>query len=177
MPTLTFSPCAGHIVSTQQTSAVIVTSITFSTIIIIIMLLLAMTFLSFRTLWSKTRGCQAHFPELPGPSQHWLPPRVTGQLSASWLHCHPSAESRGPRDPVAGDTCPTLPPLGGQSCVYPFGACLMQTRFPRKCWGQKSQLHLPLHFPFPQICGTSLFSSHVTALCHSSPCIQTSRTI
>lgn len=111
MPTLTFSPCAGHIVSTQQTSAVIVTSITFSTIIIIIMLLLAMTFLSFRTLWSKTRGCQAHFPELPGPSQHWLPPT---ESRASCLH-HGSIVTRQQR---AGD--PEIQLLGTHAPPYPL---------------------------------------------------------
>lgn len=36
-------------------------------------------------------------------------------MSASRLHCHASAESRGPRAPVAGNTRPTLPLPGDQS--------------------------------------------------------------
>lgn len=54
-----------------------------------------------------------------------------------------------------------------------FGARLVQTRFPGRCWGKRCQLYLPGHFPLPQICGTSLFSHHVTALYHSGSCTQT----
>lgn len=101
-----------------------------------------------------SRGCLAP----PGTDC----PRITGQMSASWFHCQTSVESQRPGEPVPRDTGPILPLPGGQSSACSFGACLMQTWFPGRCWGQKSQLRLPLHFPFPQICGTSLFSCHVT---------------
>lgn len=133
---------------------------------------------SLRMAWSKKREAGG-----PVPRSCLVPPCTDchpwnhSQLSASWLHCHPSAKSRGQRDAVARNTCPTLPLPGGQSSVWPFGAPLMQTRFPGRWWSRKCQLHLPFHFLFPQIYGASLFSHHVTALCHSSPCGQTSQTI
>lgn len=126
---------------------------------------------------SKKRGPG----QFPGAAWSHLAPTYHAQnhsqMCASWLHCHPSAKSRGLRAAVAGNTLPTLPFPGGQSSVCPFRAHLMQRWFPGKCRAKKCQLPLPFHFPFPQICGTSLFSHHVTALCHSSPCIQTSQTI
>lgn len=49
-------------------------------------------------------------------------------------------------------------------------------QFPGRRWSKRSQLPLPAHFPFPQISGPSLFSDHVTAWCHSRPCVQTRQT-
>lgn len=79
------------------------------------------------------------------------------------------SKEHGLRDAVAENTCPTLSLPGGWSSVCPCVAHLMQTWFSGRCRSKKCQLHLPFHFPVPQICGISLFSYHVTALCHSSP--------
>lgn len=131
------------------------------------------------TQWpkAKKRSCQASFQELPGPTLHGLPPMESQPDVCIMAPLSFIGKEQGQREAVAGNTCPTLPLPGGLSSVWPFGAHLMQTRFPGRWWSRKCQLHLPFHFLFPQIYGASLLSHHVIALCHSSPCIQTSQTI
>lgn len=168
--------CPAHSKHSINLSAFILMSINFISITIIL-LRITMIFLSSRMVPSKKRRPG----QFPGAAwSHLAPtyrPQNHSQMCVSRLHCHPSAKSRGLREAVAGNTCPTLPLPGGQSSVCPFRAHLMQRWFPGRCRAKKCQLYLPFLFPFPQICGTSLFSHHVTALCHSSPCIQTSQTI
>lgn len=70
-----------------------------------------------RRVQSKERSGQAKWQALPGPTEHGLPPmgsqpdvRITAPLS-------PTGGAGRPRDPVAGNTHPALPPLGGQSSI------------------------------------------------------------
>lgn len=93
-------------------------------------------------------------------------------MSASWFHCHPPAESKG-QEIQGGEHRPPPAPSWWPEFSLAFGAHSVQTRFPGRCWGKRCQRYLPCHFPLPQICGTSLFSHHVTALCHSGACTQT----
>lgn len=115
---------------------------------------------------------------LPCPTQHWLPP----------MRSKPDADIIGPLSSVSGEqgaplssSCWTLelppPPFLVAPALSAHLEFVWYNQFPWRRWGKKSQLPLPFHFPFPQISGTSLFSCHVTALCHSSPCIQTRQTI
>lgn len=148
----------------------------FITIIIIILLLLIMPLLSFRMVQSKKRRCQTHFQELAGPTWHWLPPTESQPNVCIMAPLSSSGREQGARY-SCWEHGPPYPFLVArtQSACSELARCKLG--FQGDAWGKKCQLHLLLHFPFSQICGTSLFSDHVRALCHRSPCIQTSQTI
>lgn len=83
-------------------------SINFITITMIL-LHITMIFLSSRMVQSKKRR-PGQFPGAAwshlAPTYH---PQNHSQMCASWLHCHPSAKSRGLRDAVVGTHAPHYP--------------------------------------------------------------------
>lgn len=81
----------------------------------------------------------------------------------------PTGGAGRPRDPVAGNTCPALPPPWWPEFNLACGARpgpdanLVSREMP----GQEAPAPPPIPIAFPQMCGTPLFPYHVTALCPS----------
>lgn len=100
--------CPAHSKHSINLSAFILMSINFITITMIL-LHITMIFLSSRMVQSKKRR-PGQFPGAAwshlAPTYH---PQNHSQMCASWLHCHPSAKSRGLRDAVVGTHAPHYP--------------------------------------------------------------------
>lgn len=87
---------------------------------------------------------------------------ITGSLSSV-------SDEQGAQSSSCWKQMSSLPPFLVPKAPAAHLEFVWYNQFPGRRWSKKSQLPLPVHFPFPQLSGPSLFSNHVTALCHSSP--------